>query len=52
MKVVLAGVLELADETDSKSVVLKDMWVRVPPPAPEKKLLKKLNADLGVFLFL
>ena len=29
-----AGVLELADETDSKSVVRKDVWVQVPPPAP------------------
>ena len=25
---------ELADETDSKSVVRKGVWVRVPPPAP------------------
>ena len=30
-----AGVLELADETDSKSVVRKDVWVQVPPPAPQ-----------------
>ena len=30
----IAGVLELADETDSKSVVRKGVWVRVPPPAP------------------
>ena len=28
-----AGVLELADETDSKSVVSDGVWVRVPPPA-------------------
>lgn len=28
-----AGVSELADETDSKSVVRKGVWVRVPPPA-------------------
>lgn len=33
-KVLLAGVLELADETDSKSVVREGVWVRVPPPAP------------------
>ena len=33
----VAGVLELADETDSKSVVRKGVWVRVPPPAPIKK---------------
>ncbi len=29
-----AGVSELADETDSKSVVSNGVWVRVPPPAP------------------
>ena len=28
-----AGVSELADETDSKSVVREGVWVRVPPPA-------------------
>jgi hypothetical protein len=32
-----AGVLELADETDSKSVVRKGVWVRIPPPAPTEK---------------
>ena len=30
-----AGVSELADETDSKSVVREGVWVRVPPPARE-----------------
>ena len=30
-----AGVSELADETDSKSVVSDGVWVRVPPPAPK-----------------
>ena len=30
---VYAGVSELADETDSKSVVREGVWVRVPPPA-------------------
>ena len=29
-----AGVLELADETDSKSVGGDTVWVRPPPPAP------------------
>ena len=29
-----AGVSELADETDSKSVIRKGVWVRVPLPAP------------------
>lgn len=28
-----AGVLELADETDSKSVAREGVWVRPPPPA-------------------
>ena len=31
-----AGVLELVDEADSKSVVSDGVWVRVPPPAPLK----------------
>ena len=29
-----AGVMELADVTDSKSVDGDIVWVRVPPPAP------------------
>jgi hypothetical protein len=29
----LAGVAELADARDSKSRVLRDVWVRPPPPA-------------------
>ena len=29
-----AGVSELADETDSKSVALMGLWVQVPPPVP------------------
>lgn len=28
-----AGMSELADETDSKSVIRKGVWVRVPLPA-------------------
>ena len=32
-----AGVLELADEADSKSAACEGVWVRVPPPAPETK---------------
>lgn len=31
-----AGVLELADEADSKSAACEGVWVRVPPPAPNK----------------
>ena len=34
-----AGVMELADVTDSKSVDGDIVWVRVPPPAPRKKPL-------------
>lgn len=29
-----ADVLELVDETDSKSVASNGVWVRVPPSAP------------------
>ena len=32
-----AGVLELADEADSKSAACEGVWVRVPPPAPIKR---------------
>ena len=35
LKILNAGVSELADETDSKSVIRKGVWVRVPPPALE-----------------
>ena len=40
-----AGVLELVDGADSKSVVLSGVWVRVPPPAPKRvfvELIKNL----------
>ena len=30
-----AGVMELVDVTDSKSVGSDTVWVRVPPPAPK-----------------
>ena len=33
-----AGVLELADEADSKSVGSDTVRVRPPPPAPEKSI--------------
>ncbi len=33
-----AGVSELADEADSKSVVGNYVWVRVPPPAVREHL--------------
>ena len=34
-KEIFAGVMELADVTDSKSVGSDTVWVRVPPPAPK-----------------
>ena len=37
-----AGVLELVDEADSKSVVRNGVWVRVPPPAPTTNLFELL----------
>ena len=33
---ICAGVMELADVTDSKSVDGNIVWVRVPPPAPRR----------------
>ena len=38
----LAGVLELADETDSKSVGGNTVWVRPPSPAPHRMARKPL----------
>ena len=34
MSALYAGVMELVDVTDSKSVGSDTVWVRVPPPAP------------------
>lgn len=34
MAINFAGVAELVYARDSKSRVLTDVWVRVPPPAP------------------
>ena len=39
LKILNAGVSELADETDSKSVIRKGVWVRVPPPALKRVLI-------------
>ena len=52
LKNINAGVSELADETDSKSVIRKGVWVRVPPPAPEINSLQTLDTTAFVgFLF-
>ena len=40
-----AGVMELVDVADSKSADGDIMWVRVPPPAPNK------STPTGCFLF-
>ena len=41
-----AGVMELADVTDSKSVGGDTVWVRVPPPAPRRSKLCIACSDL------
>ena len=41
-----AGVSELADETDSKSVIRKGVWVRVPLPAPFLLFQKIIEINL------
>ena len=35
-----AGVMELVDVTDSKSVGSDTVWVRVPPPAPRRSKVR------------
>ena len=50
LKNINAGVSELADETDSKSVIRKGVWVRVPPPAPNKnKTNPRENLEFVLF---
>ena len=50
-----AGVMELADVTDSKSVDGDIVWVRVPPPAPskheEKDACRETPMNSGFFAF-
>ena len=41
---------ELADETDSKSVVFTGVWVRVPLPAPTE-VLSDTPVLLRAFMF-
>ena len=49
-KIEYADVSELADETDSKSVVLMDVWVRVPPSALFKPAEHAGFFDSPIFL--
>ena len=37
-----AGVVELADAPDSKSGGGNSVWVQLPPPAPDKSVVKGL----------
>ena len=39
-----AGVVKLADARDSKSRIRKDVWVRLPPPAPAFARLRRATA--------
>ncbi len=51
MNVTLAGVAELADATDSKSVSRKGVWVRPPPPvgfAVSESLQKRLTQTTSI----
>ena len=50
-----AGVLELVDEVDSKSIASDGVRVRVPPPAPsfidKKDERKNLALRCGIFAY-
>ena len=46
-----AGVAELADATDSKSVARKGVWVRPPPPAPLNGTIYALQQRLRPLAF-
>ena len=48
-----AGVMELVDVTDSKSVGGDIVWVRVPPPAPNQynPNLFPIGNGFGLFVF-
>lgn len=49
----IAGVLELADEVDSKSIASNGVRVQVPPPALEvnSPQLPDISGSCGLFLF-
>ena len=42
-----AGVMELVDVTDSKSVGSDTVWVRVPPPAPQNDVDVECTASIS-----
>ena len=48
-----AGVLELVDEADSKSVASDGVWVRVPIPVPNKhdSFDTRVSETIVLFLF-
>ena len=46
---IFAGVMELADVTDSKSVDGDIVWVRVPPPAPMWVVIRDLRVSYNYF---
>ena len=48
-KTLNAGVLELVDEVDSKSIASDGVRVRVPPPAPRRRGLHIVRDDVFFF---
>ena len=42
----VADVAELADALDSKSGIRKDVWVRPPPSAPSRGIVKNLATGI------
>ena len=52
MSALYAGVMELVDVTDSKSVGSDTVWVRVPPPAPCKDAyFDTMGIEICVLIF-
>lgn len=45
-----AGVLELADEVDSKSIGSNTVRVQVPPPAPYRVFIRDFIYGYSIFL--
>ena len=54
MVITPAGVMELVDVADSKSAGGNSMWVRVPPPAPDKDNPNQIflvGVGFGLFVY-